>query len=86
MDVPERLSVIGFDDVELARYAGLTTVAQPLEASGARGAELLLDGARRTASRAGGCDSSSQVRTTDGATRQGAARTSWKAVLCARAC
>jgi len=40
--VPERLSVIGFDDVELARYCGLTTVAQPLEESGARGAELLL--------------------------------------------
>jgi DNA-binding LacI/PurR family transcriptional regulator len=43
VDVPERLSVIGYDDVELARYCGLTTVAQPLEASGARGAELLLD-------------------------------------------
>jgi DNA-binding LacI/PurR family transcriptional regulator len=26
----------------VARYAGLTTVAQPLEQSGARGAELLL--------------------------------------------
>jgi len=43
VEVPERLSVIGFDDVELARYCGLTTVAQPLESSGARGAELLLD-------------------------------------------
>lgn len=43
VEVPERLSVIGFDDIELARYCGLTTVAQPLEASGARGAELLLD-------------------------------------------
>ncbi len=43
IDVPGRLSVIGFDDIELARYCGLTTVAQPLEASGARGAELLLD-------------------------------------------
>ena len=40
--VPDDLSVVGFDDVELARYAGLTTVAQPLEASGTRGAELLL--------------------------------------------
>ena len=40
--VPDDLSVIGFDDVELARYAGLTTVAQPLEDSGTRGAELLL--------------------------------------------
>jgi DNA-binding LacI/PurR family transcriptional regulator len=40
--VPGDLSVIGFDDIELARWAGLTTVAQPLEESGARGAELLL--------------------------------------------
>ena len=40
--VPDDLSVVGFDDVELARYAGLTTVAQPLEDSGTRGAEILL--------------------------------------------
>jgi DNA-binding LacI/PurR family transcriptional regulator len=40
--VPDALSVVGFDDVELARYAGLTTVAQPLEESGERGAKLLL--------------------------------------------
>ena len=40
--VPEDVSVMGFDDVELARYADLTTVAQPLEDSGTRGAELLL--------------------------------------------
>lgn len=40
--VPAELSVVGYDDIELARYAGLTTVAQPLEESGARGAELLL--------------------------------------------
>ena len=40
--VPEDFSVVGFDDVELARYAGLTTVAQPLEVSGRRGAQLLL--------------------------------------------
>jgi LacI family transcriptional regulator len=40
--VPGDLSVVGFDDVELARYAGLTTVAQPLQDSGTRGAELLL--------------------------------------------
>jgi LacI family transcriptional regulator len=43
VDVPGDLSVIGFDDIEIARYAGLTTVAQPLEASGARAAELLLE-------------------------------------------
>ena len=40
--VPDDLSVVGYDDIELARYAGLTTVAQPLEESGAHGAELLL--------------------------------------------
>jgi DNA-binding LacI/PurR family transcriptional regulator len=40
--VPEQLTVVGFDDIELARYVGLTTVAQPLETSGERGAELLL--------------------------------------------
>ena len=41
--VPELLSVVGFDDIEVARYAGLTTVAQPLEQSGRRGVDLLLD-------------------------------------------
>jgi len=40
--VPDDLSVVGYDDIELARYAGLTTVAQPLEESGECGAELLL--------------------------------------------
>jgi LacI family transcriptional regulator len=40
--VPDDLSVIGFDDVEVAAYAGLTTVRQPLFESGRRGAELLL--------------------------------------------
>ena len=42
VDVPGDLAVVGYDDIEVARYAGLTTVAQPLEESGARGAELLL--------------------------------------------
>jgi len=40
--VPEELSVIGFDDIEVASYAGLTTVRQPLFQSGHRGCELLL--------------------------------------------
>jgi DNA-binding LacI/PurR family transcriptional regulator len=40
--VPEQLSVVGFDDVEVAAYASLTTVRQPLFESGRRGAELLL--------------------------------------------
>jgi LacI family transcriptional regulator len=42
VEVPGDLSVIGFDDIEIARYVGLTTVAQPLQASGRRAAELLL--------------------------------------------
>jgi DNA-binding LacI/PurR family transcriptional regulator len=40
--VPEELSVVGFDDIDIASYAGLTTVRQPLFESGRRGAELLL--------------------------------------------
>jgi DNA-binding LacI/PurR family transcriptional regulator len=40
--VPDDLSVIGFDDIEIASYAGLTTIRQPLFESGRRGAELLL--------------------------------------------
>ena len=42
VSVPDELSVIGFDDVEAASYAGLTTVRQPLFESGRRGVELLL--------------------------------------------
>jgi LacI family transcriptional regulator len=54
VNVPGELSVIGFDDIEVARYVGLTTVAQPLEESGVRGAKLLLqalEGAPRSAQR-----------------------------------
>jgi DNA-binding LacI/PurR family transcriptional regulator len=40
--VPDDLSVVGFDDIEIASFAGLTTVRQPLHESGRRGAELLL--------------------------------------------
>jgi DNA-binding LacI/PurR family transcriptional regulator len=40
--VPGELSVIGFDNVEASGFTGLTTIAQPLEESGALGAELLL--------------------------------------------
>jgi DNA-binding LacI/PurR family transcriptional regulator len=42
ISVPEELSVIGFDDIEIASYVGLTTIRQPLFDSGRRGAELLL--------------------------------------------
>jgi len=40
--VPQELSVVGFDDIEVASYVGLTTVRQPLAESGRRGAQLLL--------------------------------------------
>jgi DNA-binding LacI/PurR family transcriptional regulator len=40
--VPQELSIVGFDDIEVASYVGLTTVRQPLAESGRRGAELLL--------------------------------------------
>jgi DNA-binding LacI/PurR family transcriptional regulator len=43
IDVPGELSVVGFDDIEVAAYLGLTTVRQPLLESGRRGARLLLD-------------------------------------------
>lgn len=43
--VPERVSVVGFDDIEAARYATspLTTVRQPLMDLGRRALELVLD-------------------------------------------
>ena len=40
--VPGDLSVIGFDDIDLASFVGLSTIRQPLEWSGIRGAEVLL--------------------------------------------
>jgi LacI family transcriptional regulator len=40
--VPDDLSVVGFDDVEVAPYVGLTTVHQPLEESGRRGLQRLV--------------------------------------------
>lgn len=43
VDVPRGLSVVGFDDVDVAAYVGLTTVRQPLVLIGKRGAELLLE-------------------------------------------
>lgn len=43
LKVPKDLSVIGFDDIELSAYVGLTTVRQPLRESGQLGARLLLE-------------------------------------------
>jgi LacI family transcriptional regulator len=42
LNVPDDLSVVGYDDIEAADYVGLTTVRQQLFESGRRGAELLL--------------------------------------------
>ncbi|HML20579.1 MAG TPA: LacI family DNA-binding transcriptional regulator [Aggregatilinea sp.] len=41
--VPEDLAVIGFDDIQAAGFAKLTTVRQHLFQSGQRSAELMLD-------------------------------------------
>ncbi len=41
--VPEQLSVIGYDDIEVADYLGLTTMRQELLESGKRGVALLLE-------------------------------------------
>jgi DNA-binding LacI/PurR family transcriptional regulator len=41
--VPGELSVVGFDDIEVSSYAGLTTVRQPLLESGKAAVTLLLE-------------------------------------------
>ncbi len=41
--VPEDLSVIGYDDIEIAEHLGLTTVRQLLFESGEQGVKLLLE-------------------------------------------
>ncbi len=41
--VPEDLSIIGYDDIEISEYVGLTTMRQMLYESGKRGVELLLE-------------------------------------------
>ncbi len=43
INVPEDLSIIGYDDIELAHFAQLTTVRQNLFESGVRGINLLLE-------------------------------------------
>lgn len=40
--VPEQLAVIGFDDLDLAEYADLTTISQHLDESGRLAVEILL--------------------------------------------
>ena len=43
LHVPDDLSVIGYDDIEIAEHLGLTTVRQLLFESGEQGVKLLLD-------------------------------------------
>jgi DNA-binding LacI/PurR family transcriptional regulator len=40
--IPHDMSVIGFDDIEIAAYLGLTTVRHPLYESGLLAAELVI--------------------------------------------
>jgi LacI family repressor for deo operon, udp, cdd, tsx, nupC, and nupG len=47
VDVPAEMSVIGFDDHELAAALDLSTIAQPVFAQGERAAGLLLDQLQR---------------------------------------
>lgn len=42
MHIPSDLSVIGYDDIEVAEYLGITTIRQLLFESGQRGVDLLL--------------------------------------------
>ena len=42
LHVPGDLAIIGFDDLDMADYIGLTTIRQPLDDSGRIAAELLL--------------------------------------------
>ncbi|GAB4442475.1 MAG: LacI family DNA-binding transcriptional regulator [Anaerolineae bacterium] len=41
--VPEDLSVIGYDDIEIAEYLDLTTIHQPMYSSGQQAATLLFE-------------------------------------------
>jgi DNA-binding LacI/PurR family transcriptional regulator len=43
ISVPDELSVVGYDDIDLAGLMGLSTVRQPLIYSGERGADLVLE-------------------------------------------
>lgn len=42
INVPQELSIIGYDDIEVAGYLGLTTMRQLLYESGHRGVEVLM--------------------------------------------
>lgn len=42
VEVPKKLAVIGFDDLDIAEYADLTTICQHLDESGRLAVEILL--------------------------------------------
>ncbi|HMX76398.1 MAG TPA: substrate-binding domain-containing protein, partial [Anaerolineales bacterium] len=42
VQVPEQLAIVGFDDLDLADYADLTTIRQHLDESGRLAVEILL--------------------------------------------
>lgn len=48
--VPEQLAVIGFDDLDMAEYADLTTIGQHLDESGSLAVEILLTQLESTSS------------------------------------
>jgi len=50
MNIPEHIQIIGFDDLPIARYVGLTTLRQPMSEMGARAFELLMERMTRPAS------------------------------------
>jgi DNA-binding LacI/PurR family transcriptional regulator len=43
ISVPDDLSIVGYDDIEVASVLGITTIRQPLERSGQRAAELIIE-------------------------------------------
>jgi DNA-binding LacI/PurR family transcriptional regulator len=43
INIPDDLSLIGFDNIEIAEYLKITTIHQPLFDSGQRGMQLLLE-------------------------------------------
>ena len=42
LEIPYNLSIIGYDDIEMAEFMDLTTIRQPLYESGKKAAEMLL--------------------------------------------
>ena len=45
VQVPEDISIIGFDDLDISKYTtpGLTTVKQPISSKGERAVEILIE-------------------------------------------